>query len=173
MGTDSRRFQTATMEPHGEKSKKRKRKHAKLISTATDASPAAPVADQTVLPPSDRRREKGKKRRKTSHTSDDEPSDVDNDTAGPELEETVNTVNGTTEITATSDLPTDTVPSLPGTNTTPQKFSDLSLSERTMEALKEMSFTTMTEIQQRGIPPLLAGRDVLGAAKTGSGKTLA
>ncbi|KAK3048368.1 ATP-dependent RNA helicase, partial [Coniosporium uncinatum] len=30
----------------------------------------------------------------------------------------------------------------------------------------------MTEIQQKAIPPLMAGRDVLGAAKTGSGKTL-
>lgn len=36
-----------------------------------------------------------------------------------------------------------------------------------------MGFSKMTEIQARGIPPLLAGRDVLGAAKTGSGKTLA
>jgi ATP-dependent RNA helicase DDX18/HAS1 len=31
----------------------------------------------------------------------------------------------------------------------------------------------MTEIQARGIPPALTGRDILGAAKTGSGKTLA
>ncbi|KAH9893789.1 ATP-dependent RNA helicase HAS1 [Xylariomycetidae sp. FL2044] len=55
-----------------------------------------------------------------------------------------------------------------------QKFSDLNLSEKTMKAIQEeMKFETMTEIQRRAIPPLLAGRDVLGAAKTGSGKTLA
>jgi ATP-dependent RNA helicase DDX18/HAS1 len=35
-----------------------------------------------------------------------------------------------------------------------------------------MGFESMTEIQQRAIPPLLAGKDVLGAAKTGSGQTL-
>jgi ATP-dependent RNA helicase DDX18/HAS1 len=55
----------------------------------------------------------------------------------------------------------------------PKKFSDLKLSDKTMRAIADMKFETMTEIQQRGIPPLLAGRDVLGAAKTGSGKTLA
>ncbi|KLU92004.1 ATP-dependent RNA helicase HAS1 [Magnaporthiopsis poae ATCC 64411] len=57
--------------------------------------------------------------------------------------------------------------------TTAQAFSELSLSENTMKAIKEMGFDKMTEIQRRGIPPLLAGKDVLGAAKTGSGKTLA
>ncbi|KAK4149666.1 P-loop containing nucleoside triphosphate hydrolase protein [Chaetomidium leptoderma] len=61
----------------------------------------------------------------------------------------------------------------PSVSTTAQAFSELNLSEKTMKAIGEMGFTKMTEIQRRGIPPLLAGKDVLGAAKTGSGKTLA
>nr|POE54358.1 atp-dependent rna helicase has1 [Quercus suber] len=71
------------------------------------------------------------------------------------------------------DLPSALGVSLPSTTSEPQKFTELKLSERTMKAIKDMPFETMTEIQRRGIPPLLAGRDVLGAAKTGSGKTLA
>lgn len=61
----------------------------------------------------------------------------------------------------------------PDISTTAQDFAELSMSEKTMKAIQEMGFTKMTEIQRRGIPPLLAGKDVLGAAKTGSGKTLA
>ena len=57
--------------------------------------------------------------------------------------------------------------------TEPKKFSDLSLSEPTLNGIKDMGFTEMTPIQARSIPPLLAGRDVLAGAKTGSGKTLA
>ncbi|KAJ2755318.1 ATP-dependent RNA helicase [Coemansia pectinata] len=52
-------------------------------------------------------------------------------------------------------------------------FDSVPLSEQTQRAIKEMGFSKMTEVQARTIPPLLAGRDVLGAAKTGSGKTLA
>ncbi|CAB4408298.1 unnamed protein product [Rhizophagus irregularis] len=52
-------------------------------------------------------------------------------------------------------------------------FESLDISEPTSKAIKEMGFTKMTEVQARTIPPLMAGRDVLGAAKTGSGKTLA
>ncbi|KAI9503891.1 ATP-dependent RNA helicase [Coemansia sp. RSA 1358] len=51
-------------------------------------------------------------------------------------------------------------------------FDALPLTEQTQKAIQEMGFTKMTEVQARTIPPLLAGRDVLGAAKTGSGKTL-
>ncbi|KAI1262326.1 P-loop containing nucleoside triphosphate hydrolase protein [Xylariaceae sp. FL1019] len=55
-----------------------------------------------------------------------------------------------------------------------EKFAELNLSPKTLQAINEdMKFETMTTIQRRAIPPLLAGRDVLGAAKTGSGKTLA
>ncbi|CCE73080.1 Piso0_000094 [Millerozyma farinosa CBS 7064] len=53
------------------------------------------------------------------------------------------------------------------------KFDEIGLSEPTLKAIKDLGFSKMTEVQSRTIPPLLAGRDVLGAAKTGSGKTLA
>lgn len=70
-------------------------------------------------------------------------------------------------------LPTDTAVSLPTLGGDNTRFDQLGLSEKTMKAIGGMGFETMTEIQQKAIPPLLAGRDVLGAAKTGSGKTLA
>ena len=52
-------------------------------------------------------------------------------------------------------------------------FSSLDLSPYTRTAIERMGFESMTDIQKRTIPPLLAGKDVLGAAKTGSGKTIA
>jgi ATP-dependent RNA helicase DDX18/HAS1 len=52
-------------------------------------------------------------------------------------------------------------------------FSALDLSPPTVRALEDMGFSTMTQIQEKSIPVLLAGKDVLGAARTGSGKTLA
>jgi ATP-dependent RNA helicase DbpA len=52
-------------------------------------------------------------------------------------------------------------------------FESLSLLPALKEVLKELGFSAPTEIQARGLPPLLEGRDLIGQSKTGSGKTLA
>ncbi|KAF8591984.1 DEAD-domain-containing protein [Ramaria rubella] len=73
-----------------------------------------------------------------------------------------------------ADEPTVPIPT-PSENDDPSSrpFSDLELSENTSRALSDMGFSKMTPVQARAIPALLAGKDVLGAARTGSGKTLA
>ena len=48
------------------------------------------------------------------------------------------------------------------------EFASLELTPQTQEAIHEMGFVHMTEVQARTIPHLLTGRDVLGAAKTGA-----
>jgi ATP-dependent RNA helicase DeaD len=52
-------------------------------------------------------------------------------------------------------------------------FESLNLPENLLSALNQMGFTTPTPIQSATIPPLLAGKDVLGEAQTGTGKTAA
>ena len=52
-------------------------------------------------------------------------------------------------------------------------FADLGLSETLLRALSAAKYTTPTPIQERTIPALLQGRDVLGIAQTGTGKTAA
>ena len=45
--------------------------------------------------------------------------------------------------------------------------------EALLETLELLNFTTMTEIQEKAISPILEGKDILAQSKTGSGKTLA
>ncbi|KAF2634473.1 DEAD-domain-containing protein [Massarina eburnea CBS 473.64] len=169
--------------------KKRKRKHKSKVREE----------DVAVKPASNGTAEaKAHKKSKKEHTP--EPEEVDetevaSEGAEEEDEEALNeelrtiaakakTTKGNAEAEDQSDEedvePTDLVPqsdlpsgtSIP-TVDDPVNFSDLTLSDRTMQAIQGMGFESMTEIQQRAIPPLMTGKDVLGAAKTGSGKTLA
>jgi len=52
-------------------------------------------------------------------------------------------------------------------------FSDLGLSQPVLQALDLKGYSTPTPIQEQAIPPVLAGRDLLGIAQTGTGKTAA
>lgn len=188
----------ASKNPDLSQAKKRKRKpHSKSSSTAPptstteNTSSTLPKKSKVALEQQDA--QIAVKKRKTKHTNDEAvenessdasfeglTSDEEQDISAQEQTDAstpdgaVETVseprqNGTNE----SDLPTNVAATFPQTEDAPKKFTELNLSEKTMKAIEDMKFENMTEIQQRGIPPLLAGRDVLGAAKTGSGKTLA
>jgi len=52
-------------------------------------------------------------------------------------------------------------------------FTDLGLRQEVLRAVTDLGYTEPTRIQAAAIPPLLAGRDVLGQAQTGTGKTAA
>lgn len=173
------------------KTKKRKRKHAsskETIAPLADAASNVTNAQPPVTPPTDSNTEdrEAKKQRHHEHKIRDEKSsegfqglEMDSESSHEEQKLDDNKAmaasEGAEEAKGTSgpDVLATSVLSLPGSSSEPQMFGDLGLSGKTMEAIQGMKFGSMTEIQRRGIPPLLAGRDVLGAAKTGSGKTLA
>lgn len=52
-------------------------------------------------------------------------------------------------------------------------FKDLQLSTLLLKALEEKGYTSPSPIQEKAIPYVLAGKDVLGCAQTGTGKTAA
>lgn len=60
---------------------------------------------------------------------------------------------------------------IPRTNLTTMTFADLGLSPETLRAIEEVGYEHPTPIQEKAIPHVLMGRDVLGIAQTGTGKT--
>ncbi len=52
-------------------------------------------------------------------------------------------------------------------------FSSLLIDEPLLDAIEQLGFKEMTEVQAAAIPPALEGRDLIINARTGSGKTLA
>ena len=55
----------------------------------------------------------------------------------------------------------------------PVLFEDLGLSEDCLKAVASMGFEEPTPIQQKAMPVLLSGKDMIGQAQTGTGKTAA
>ena len=53
------------------------------------------------------------------------------------------------------------------------KFEELGLEKKLLDTIAEAGFTTPFPIQERTIPVLLEGSDVIGQAHTGTGKTIA
>ncbi len=54
-----------------------------------------------------------------------------------------------------------------------ENFNDSGLKDPIQKAIKELGFSTATEIQLLSIPLVLTGSDLIGQAKTGTGKTAA
>ncbi len=52
-------------------------------------------------------------------------------------------------------------------------FTELELDERIVEAISYMGFETTTPIQEKAIPEILKGKDLIACAQTGTGKTAA
>ena len=103
--------------------------------------------------------------------------------AAPETEQPVAEIVGTTQPAAEATpevapvakekdvVIKDTITVQPDANQ--RTFADLNLSPDILAAVTEMGFITPSPIQAEAIPPILAGRDVIGQAQTGTGKTAA
>lgn len=159
------------------KKRKRKRPSKKGKESTEDSSTTTPVApvetnDEDVEPLIDPEYEptpedQASKKKKSKSKKVEEP--LEGTPAGFEVEQGQEQKADST--------PGDALALMTGAKPAPEPtitaFSALDLSPGTRKAIEGMGFENMTEVQARTIPPLLAGKDVLGAAKTGSGKTLA
>src|SRR6201994_756085 len=52
-------------------------------------------------------------------------------------------------------------------------FDDFKFNRQILNAIADAGYTEATPVQQKAIPPVLNGQDVMGIAQTGTGKTAA
>ncbi|CAI0400793.1 unnamed protein product [Linum tenue] len=157
--------------PEDELQQKKKRKRSRGKKAPAD-SDEAPEGKQNEAESEDEEekevvtdKKKGKKKKKKQQMVDENEDEGDGE---KEEEEQSNGKDGEAE----GKTKEKKVKSGGGIMST-DSFDSLGLSEPTRKAIQEMGFQYLTQIQSRAVPPLLIGKDVLGAARTGSGKTLA
>ncbi|PZC75254.1 hypothetical protein B5X24_HaOG206516 [Helicoverpa armigera] len=165
------------------KIKKREKKKLKLINKKTNgvSDVNAETENNTEIEVKKRPREDSKnsvpkKKKKKVKEVKPEPVEVKEESESEGSDSDADEENADND----AENDTNTESQLPGSSLclgilSDQKFSALEgkVCESTLMGIKDMGFTTMTEIQAKAIPPLLEGRDLVGAARTGSGKTLA
>ncbi|CAL1369969.1 unnamed protein product [Linum trigynum] len=151
-----------------QKKKKRKRSRGKKAPADSDEAPEGKQNEAESEDEEDKEvvtdKKKGKKKKKKQQMVDENEDEGD----GEKEEEQSNGKDGEAE----GKTKEKKVKSGGGIMST-DSFDSLGLSEPTRKAIQEMGFQYLTQIQSRAVPPLLIGKDVLGAARTGSGKTLA
>ncbi|MFP4116723.1 MAG: DEAD/DEAH box helicase [Candidatus Aenigmatarchaeota archaeon] len=54
-----------------------------------------------------------------------------------------------------------------------EDFRDFNLSNQILKSIQDKDFDSPTQIQEKAIPPIMEGKDVIAGSATGSGKTLA
>ena len=134
-------------------------KHKKLKhkSKKNKDAPATPVAEEKTSPEQNEEELASDSAPAATPSTKNEAS-----TSTPSQEPSASTAKSTARSTEASSSTSGRRP-----------FTDLDLSDATRRGLEEMGMTHMTAVQEKSIPVLLTGKDVLGAARTGSGKTLA
>ncbi len=88
-------------------------------------------------------------------------------------DEPLATVDETLPVIVAENVPAVEVAVAPKVDPNQVLFSSLNISPEILQAVTDMGFVSASPIQAEAIPPILAGRDVIGQAQTGTGKTAA
>ena len=160
--SDKTPAKTETPEKVSKTPTKEEKKTKKTKEAPVDDSSETPSKRQRVETPKASSESKAKKTEAKAEKKEAPPADEQAD-EDMEREES-NASNGRSE-PAQKEIEKETQEVARKGFFSDQTFQSLALSQPTLEGLHDMGFKLMTKIQAKSIPPLLAGKDLLGAAK--------
>lgn len=142
------------------------------VAAEMAASAGAPASINEAEAPEDK---PAKATRKKAATSVSEPAIESSVEAADEnvTDEVIRVADETPKAEETAPETTDATGTTPKADPNQILFSSLAISDELLQAVTDMGFISPSPIQAEAIPPILAGRDVIGQAQTGTGKTAA